>query len=53
MIYFADYFLNTNAAVMVTGSHNPSEYNGFKMVFNKHSFFANDIQSLQKNLHQN
>ena len=53
MIYFADYFLNTNAAVMVTGSHNPSEYNGFKMVFNKHSFFANDIQSLQKLIDNN
>ena len=53
MIYFADYFLNTNAAIMVTGSHNPSEYNGFKMVFNKHSFFANDIQSLQKLIDNN
>ena len=53
MIYFADYFLNANAAVMVTGSHNPSEYNGFKMVFNKHSFFANDIKSLQKLIDNN
>ena len=32
---------------MVTGSHNPPEYNGFKMVLNKHSFFANEIQNLQ------
>jgi phosphomannomutase len=32
---------------MVTGSHNPPEYNGFKMVLNKHSFFADEIQNLQ------
>ena len=47
MIYFAHYYFNSDAAVMVTGSHNPSDYNGFKMVFNKHSFYAEDIQSLQ------
>ena len=48
MTYFAHYHLNADAAIMVTGSHNPSEYNGFKMVLNKHSFYAEDIQSLQK-----
>ena len=32
---------------MVTGSHNPSEYNGFKMVLNQNSFFAENIQMLQ------
>ena len=40
MTYFAHYHLNADAAIMVTGSHNPSEYNGFKMVLNKHSFYA-------------
>ena len=47
MTYFAHYHLQTDAAVMVTGSHNPPEYNGFKLVLNQHSFFAKDIQSLQ------
>ena len=47
MAYFAHYHLKTDAAVMVTGSHNPPEYNGFKMVLNKHSFFADEIQNLQ------
>ena len=47
MTYFAHYYLKTDAVVMVTGSHNPSEYNGFKMVLNKHSFFADEIQNLQ------
>jgi len=47
MTYFAHYSLKTNAAIMVTGSHNPSEYNGFKMVLDQHSFFAENIQFLQ------
>ena len=47
MTYFAHYHLQTDAIVMVTGSHNPPEYNGFKLVLNQHSFFANEIQSLQ------
>ena len=47
MAYLAHYHLKTDAAVMVTGSHNPPEYNGFKMVLNKHSFFADEIQNLQ------
>ena len=32
MTYFAAHHLNTGSAVAVTGSHNPPEYNGFKMV---------------------
>ncbi len=53
MTYFAHYYLNADAAVMVTGSHNPSEYNGFKMVLNKHSFYADEIQDLQKLINKN
>lgn len=53
MTYFAHYHLNTDAVIMVTGSHNPSDYNGFKMVLNKHSFYAEDIQNLQKLLDRN
>jgi len=48
MTYFANYFLCSDAAVMVTGSHNPSNYNGFKMVLDKNSFFAEKIQYLQE-----
>jgi len=47
MLYFADFYLKTDAAIMITGSHNPSEYNGFKMVLNKHSFFSQNIQKFQ------
>ena len=47
MVYFAHYFYKSSAAVMVTGSHNPSEYNGFKMVYNNNPFYSNQIQKLQ------
>jgi Phosphomannomutase len=53
MTYFAHYYLNADAVIMVTGSHNPSEYNGFKMVFNKSSFFSENIQNLQKLIDDN
>ena len=53
MLYFADYHLKTDAAIMITGSHNPSEYNGFKMVLNKHSFYSDDIQNFQSILNNN
>ena len=48
MIYFAHYYLNKDAAVMVTGSHNPPQYNGFKLVLHHNSFFADNIQKLQE-----
>ena len=44
MLYFADYHLKT-VCYYDNGSHNPSEYNGFKMVLNKHSFFSENIQN--------
>ncbi len=44
--YFAHHYLDSTAGLMITGSHNPSEYNGFKMVLNKKSFYGEDIQQL-------
>lgn len=35
-----------DASVMITGSHNPSNYNGFKMTVDKSPFFGDDIYSL-------
>jgi len=46
MLYFAATTLNTDGAVMVTGSHNPADYNGFKMMLGKRAYFGADIQTL-------
>jgi phosphomannomutase/phosphoglucomutase len=48
--YFASYQefngIKANASVMITGSHNPSEYNGFKMTIEHKPFFGEDIYAL-------
>ena len=46
MLYFASIFLNSDAGIMVTGSHNPKNHNGFKIVLNNKSFFGDEIQKL-------
>ncbi len=46
MLYFAAFTEHTDGAVMVTGSHNPSNYNGFKMMLGKKPFFGPAILDL-------
>ncbi len=46
MLYFASIFLNADAGIMVTGSHNPADHNGFKIVLKNKSFYGDDIQKL-------
>ena len=46
MLYFADRHLNCDGAIQVTGSHNPPDYNGFKIVRDHQSYFGEDIQNL-------
>ncbi len=46
MLYFAEKHLSADAGVMITGSHNPADYNGFKLSLGGHSFFAERIQEL-------
>ncbi len=48
MLYFAAFTLDVDGGIMITGSHNPADYNGFKMVIQKKSFFGPDIQRLGK-----
>lgn len=47
VLYFADKVLGTSVGVIVTGSHNPPDQNGFKMVMENKPFFGDDIQLLQ------
>jgi phosphomannomutase/phosphoglucomutase len=50
MTYFAAYELKTNSAVMVTGSHNPPDYNGLKMVLGGETLSGDTIQQLRQRL---
>jgi phosphomannomutase len=46
MLYFAAFTGETDGAVMVTGSHNPANYNGFKMMLGKKPFFGEQIREI-------
>ncbi|USR00723.1 phosphoglucomutase/phosphomannomutase PgmG [Sphingomonas aerolata] len=46
MLYYAEATLEVDSGIHVTGSHNPAEYNGFKMVLRHAPFFGDDIQDL-------
>ena len=51
--YFSMYHLNVDAAVQITGSHNPNEFNGFKFSCKNESFYGNKIQLLKKMILEN
>nr|WP_038000303.1 phosphomannomutase/phosphoglucomutase [Sulfurovum sp. AR] len=48
--YYSNYIdfdgMTTDASIMITGSHNPSEYNGFKITVDQSPFFGEDIYAL-------
>jgi phosphomannomutase len=46
MLYYAAATLGVDAGIMVTGSHNPPDHNGFKFVFQGKSFYGTAIQRL-------
>ena len=46
MLYYAEATLEVDGGIQITGSHNPAEYNGFKMVLQHRPFFGEDIQAL-------
>ena len=48
MVYFATYHFETGSGVMVTGSHNPPEYNGLKMMVAGDTLAAEAIQDLRR-----
>ena len=53
MVYFAAHYLKTNCGVMVTGSHNPPDYNGLKMVLASETLSNDAIQNLRVRIEQN
>ena len=47
-LYFATNILKTAGSVRITGSHNPKDDNGFKLLKNGNSFFGEDLQKLYR-----
>ncbi|WP_227817405.1 phosphomannomutase/phosphoglucomutase [Nitrogeniibacter aestuarii] len=52
LTYYAAYQLGTNSCVSVTGSHNPPDYNGFKMVLGGQTLFGDLIQDLKRRIEE-
>ena len=50
MLYFSTHQLNTKSGIMITGSHNPPEYNGFKIVINDKTLSTYNIQNLYQRI---
>ncbi len=50
VLYFAAATLATDGGMQITGSHNPPEYNGFKMIIRNSPFFGDDIQVLRSRI---
>ena len=53
MTYFAAHELGTDSCVSVTGSHNPPEYNGLKMVLGGQTLYGDMIQDLRRRIAEN
>ena len=47
LLYFSVFHYNLDGGIMITGSHNPKEYNGFKIMIEKETLFGEGIQKLK------
>ena len=50
VLYFAAHHLAPTAAVMITGSHNPAEDNGFKLLCGRASLYGDEIAALRASI---
>ncbi len=48
VLYFSVYHYNIGGGVMITGSHNPVEYNGVKLMKGKHTLYGEEIQKIRE-----
>lgn len=48
VLYFSLFHCKTGNGVMITASHNPKEFNGFKVAIDCRTIFGNEIQNLRK-----
>jgi phosphomannomutase / phosphoglucomutase len=52
-LYWSEHTYETDASVMITGSHNPPEWNGIKMTLGKGSLYGQSIQDLKRRIMEN
>ncbi|MBI3754676.1 MAG: phosphomannomutase/phosphoglucomutase [Deltaproteobacteria bacterium] len=50
--YFSIYHLNLNGGIMITGSHNPPEFNGFKITVGRETIYGEEIQEIRRIIEQ-
>lgn len=50
LLYFALYQLKVGGGIMITGSHNPPEYNGLKLCLGKETIYGEEIQNIRKTI---
>jgi phosphomannomutase / phosphoglucomutase len=50
VFYFSLFHLNREGGIMITGSHNPAEFNGFKVCVGKETLYGEAIQNLRKRI---
>jgi len=50
LVYFGTQVLDVPSGIMVTGSHNPPDYNGFKMVLGGEAIYGDAIQALYQSI---
>ena len=53
LLYFSTFKLSSSSGVMITGSHNPSEYNGFKIVRDNKTISGKTIQEVKLSILEN
>ena len=53
LLYFSLFHLDTDGGIEVTASHNPSEYNGFKLCLGKDTLYGAQIQDIKARIEQN
>ena len=53
LVYFSLFHLDKNGGVMITGSHNPPEFNGFKVCLGKATIYGAEIKALEALIRKN
>ena len=53
LLYFSLFHLDVDGGIEVTASHNPSEYNGFKLCLGKETLYGEQIQAIRTKMEEN